>query len=252
MLLLTGFIIGILIGFTGSGGGSLLTPVLIMVHNISPTIAVGTDLLFSAITKISSGYMHWRKKTYDSKIAFYLIVSSVPASILVSILINLHLIFPFNDSLFHTIIGLMLIVTSIFITISTFFLNKHAVFHSDIFLKYRYSLTAILGIVLGILVTLSSIGAGTIGTCVLFLLHPLKLTPLKLVGTDIIFSVPLSIIAASGYIYYNNVNYQVLFNLLMGSIPGIICGTYLLKKVPVLISKSLIAIILLFVGIRMI
>lgn len=253
-LIIAGLVVGFIVGLTGVGGGSLMTPILLW-FGISPTTAVGTDLLYSAITKSGGVYVHNKKKNIDWTITGWLSLGSIPAAFLT--LWALHVLNADTTELNNIIkfsLGWALLFTSIAIIFKKQLLKfsqKHAgdKFHRES--KTQNFLTVLTGVLLGVTVTLTSIGAGALGTVTLFFLYPLLPTP-KLVGTEIAHAVPLTLVAGLGHATMGNLDLALLGQLLMGSLPGIYIGSMLSGKIPDLLLRNAIAVMLFFVGLKLV
>ena len=252
-LVIAGLVVGFIVGMTGVGGGSLMTPILLW-FGIPPTTAVGTDLLYAAFTKMGGIYVHHKKQNINWSITGWLSLGSVPAALLT--LWILHSIktdvTALNDIIKYGL-GWALILTSIAVLFKKKLLilsQKHAgnKFHSES--KTRNLLTVAIGILLGATVTLTSIGAGALGTVTLFFLYPLLATP-RLVGTEIAHAVPLTLVAGLGHASMGNLDLGLLGQLLLGSLPGIYFGSMLSGKVPDLFLRNAIAIMLFMVGYKL-
>ncbi len=245
-----GLVVGFVVGLTGVGGGSLMTPILLW-FGIPPTTAVGTDLLYAGYTKMAGVFVHHKKKNINWKITGYLSLGSIPASLLTLwILDSIKTDISAINAIIKYSLGWALLFTSIAVLFKKkllVFSQKHAgdKFHSES--KTQNVLTIAIGIMLGATVTLTSIGAGALGTVTLFFLYPLLPTP-KLVGTEIAHAVPLTLVAGLGHATMGNLDYVLLGQLLMGSLPGIYIGSMLSGKVPDLYLRNAIAIMLFFVG----
>jgi uncharacterized membrane protein YfcA len=252
-----GAFVGLIIGLTGVGGGSLMTPILVLGFSIQPSIAVGTDLLYAALTKSSGVFFHHKNKTVDWKIVTLLSSGSIPSSITTIFFLEYIRNQGINyDSLIIITLGVMLILTSIIVfsknRLLSFIRSRHP---NNTFIhnikKYRPAITVLSGISLGILVTLSSVGAGAIGAAILFLLYPHK-KPIAIVGTDLAHAVPLTAIAGMGHLHFGSVDFDLLAGLLAGGIPAIYLGSYIGKKLPDRVLRPLIATFLLLMGFKLI
>ena len=219
---LSGFAVGLLVGLTGVGGGSLMTPILVLLFGIHPTTAVGTDLLYAAATKTVGTAVHGASGTVDWRIVGWLAAGSVPATI--ATLVILAHAGAQNGATNHVItfvLGIALIATAIAILFRRFILDYFARRGGAPDPARTAIATAILGAILGVLVCLSSIGAGAIGVTVLLVLYP-ALPASKLVGSDIAHAVPLTLIAGLGHWLMGSVDFSLLCSLLVGSIPSIV------------------------------
>ena len=253
-LVIAGLAVGFVVGLTGVGGGSLMTPILLW-FGIPPTTAVGTDLLYAAFTKMGGVFVHNKKQNVNWKITGWLSLGSLPAAALTLwILDNIKTDITTINAVIKYSLGWALLFTSIAILFKTKiakFSQKHAgdKFHSES--TTQNMLTIAIGVMLGATVTLTSIGAGALGTVTLFFLYPLLPTP-RLVGTEIAHAVPLTLVAGIGHASMGNLDYMLLGQLLMGSLPGIFIGSMLSGKIPDLYLRNAIAIMLFFAGYKLI
>jgi uncharacterized membrane protein YfcA len=243
----SGFVVGLTVGLTGVGGGSLMTP-LLLAFGIHPTTAVGTDLLYAAATKSVGTAVHNASDSVDWKIVLRLAAGSVPGTLLTMLVLSqLGAQSPAVTHAIKLVLGVALIMTA-----GSIFFRRHVV---D-FLARRLGeptnrraaqLTVLGGLLLGILVSLSSVGAGAVGVTALILLYPRVPLP-RIVGSDIAHAVPLTLIAGVGHWLLGDVNWTLLGSLLIGSIPGIILGSYLAPRLPEKGLRSALATVLLMVG----
>jgi len=246
-----GALVGFLVGLTGVGGGSLMTPILVLLFGVSPTTAVGTDLLFASTTKIAGSSIHGFRDSVDWKVVRRLASGSVPASLLTLVILSLigHPPNPAVSKTLLTVLGVMLLLTSV----ATLFQKRLVAFaHGRDAVGEQMALwpTVALGAVLGAAVTLSSVGAGAIGVTVLLMLYPgLRLA--KIVGSDIAHAVPLTMIAGFGHWYIGDVHVALLLNLLVGSIPAVIVGSLLSSHAPDRLLRPALAIVLFVSGIKL-
>ena len=242
--IIAGAVVGFIVGLTGVGGGSLMTPLLVLGFNIQPAIAVGTDLLYAAITKSGGLWSHHKLNNIDWSIVKNLAKGSIPSTIIAVIVINY---FDISNDAFEQLVsvtlGFMLIVTSATII----FKKQLSQFQSD--REPSQLLIISIGAVLGILVTLTSVGAGAICSALLFILYPMMKTT-KIVGTDIAHAVPLTAIAGFGHFQLGNVDYLLLISLIAGSLPAIYVGAKLGQKLPDGILKPFLALTLLVIGVK--
>ncbi len=247
---IAGLVVGFIVGLTGVGGGSLMTPILLH-FGISPTNAVGTDLLYAAITKAGGIHVHNKKKNIDWRITGWLALGSVPTAGLT--LVWLHYMKSDIDTLNQIIkitLGYALIFTSIAILFKRKIFDyskKNDLWVTRMTRQQQFIATVITGIVLGAVVTITSIGAGALGTVALFMLYPL-LPTVRLVGTEIAHAVPLTLVAGMGHAGLGNVDWGLLGNLLIGSLPGIYVGSHLANRVADHWLRPALAIMLAFVG----
>ena len=247
----SGFVVGLLVGLTGVGGGSLMTPMLVLLFHIKPAVAVGTDLLYASVTKTAGIFAHGKLGNIDWRIVKLLAVGSIPASALTTLYLKgLDIA---SDDAVATIkfwLGVALLLTSV----SVLFRNQLIRFsktHGWIKDSWTAPLTIILGLVLGILVTLTSVGAGALGVTALFIIYP-RASINKIVGTDIAHAVPLTLAAGLGHASLGTVDYKLLGILLLGSVPGIWLGSHLSSKIAEHWVRYILALILIFVGFKLV
>ncbi|HXD02304.1 MAG TPA: sulfite exporter TauE/SafE family protein [Novosphingobium sp.] len=245
-----GLFVGTLVGITGVGGGSLMTPILVLLFGVSPQTAVGTDLLFAALTKTAGTATHGWRATIEWRVVRRLASGSVPAAILTLIVLSQVGKFGKNTSdVIVTVLGWMLIFTSI----ATLLQKRLAVFAKrQERLDEDESLwpTVVLGAVIGVAVTVSSVGAGAIGVTALLMLYP-ALRVSRIVGSDIAHAVPLTLVAGFGHWLIGGVDFMLLGNLLIGSIPGVVLGSMLSSRAPDKLLRPALAAVLLFSGFKL-
>lgn len=240
-----GFAVGLLVGMTGVGGGSLMTPLLTLLFGVSPTVAVGTDLAFASITKSAGTITHRFNGTVDWAIVRRLCMGALPAA-LVSTLALRH--FGALDAHIGQVIRYS-IAGSVMLTVVALLFRRRMVAWMaarpgrQLQGRSLSTATVVSGAILGVLVTVSSIGAGAIGATLLVLLYP-KLTPAQVAGTDIAYAVPLTAIAALGHWWLGSIDWMLLLTLLIGSLPGITLGSMLARKVPERFLRALLALTL--------
>lgn len=253
---LAGLLVGIVVGITGVGGGSLMSPILIMLFGVAPATAVGTDLWFAAITKAAGSVVHHRQENADLRIVGWLCLGSIPAAIITLLFLFNSDGYRLQSGLVISLLGGMLIVTSL----ATLFRSRlvTAMVHTDDeararrFVRFQPVLTVACGAMLGALVTLTSIGAGALGATMLLMLYPLRLTARRLVGTDIVHAVPLTLVGGIGYLLVGSVDLGLLAMLLVGSIPGIIIGARLTAVLDEKVVQRALAVILFLAGLKMV
>jgi uncharacterized protein len=250
---LSGFAVGALVGMTGVGGGSLMTPLLVLLFGIHPATAVGTDLLYAAITKTGGTMVHGLGRTVDWRITGRLALGSVPAAILTLLAANHYgLLGPHNASmLISTVLGVALILTAIALLFRARLLEIAARRVPELDPRRAAMLTVVVGVVLGVLVSLSSVGAGAIGMTALVFLYP-KLPTARLVGSDLAHAVPLTLVAGLAHWLLGSVDWVLLGSLLVGSLPGIVLGSYAAGRVPESVLRPMLAATLLLVGSKLV
>ncbi|WP_298197787.1 sulfite exporter TauE/SafE family protein [Novosphingobium sp.] len=245
-----GLFVGFLVGLTGVGGGSLMTPILVLLFGVSPHTAVGTDLLFAALTKTVGTVAHGARATVEWKIVRRLALGSVPAAIL-TLLVLSQLGKPDTRAaaIMVTVLGVMLIVTAV----ATLFQKQLALFaktHERLDDQASLVPTVGLGAAIGVAVTISSVGAGAIGVTALLMLYP-ALRVSRIVGSDIAHAVPLTLVAGFGHWLIGGVDFGLLANLLIGSVPGVLVGSLLSSRSPDHILRPCLAAVLLFSGYKL-
>jgi len=238
----------VLVGLTGVGGGSLMTPLLVLLFGIHPTTAVGTDLLYAAATKTVGTGVHGWSGTVQWGIVGRLAAGSVPATLLTLWFLSRSGAHADSPHGFVTIVlGWTLLVTAIGILFRRTIVNFLVTGRQPLESRQTTAFTIALGVVLGVLVSLTSVGAGAIGMTVLLVLYP-KRDVAQLVGSDIAHAVPLTLLAGLGHWMMGSVNWQLLFSLLTGSIPGIIFGSLIAARVPDGVLRPILASTLVLVG----
>jgi uncharacterized membrane protein YfcA len=245
--------VGFLVGLTGVGGGSLMTPLLVFLFGISPVKAVGTDLLFAAVTKAGGVWIHGRRGTVEWRIVALLAAGSAPASLITSHLLQ-TLIVQKDDinTMITTLLGTALILTSIALLFKTEFQKigrRLSNGRTRGWSRWRGVATVLAGLLLGVLVTLTSVGAGALGAAMLFFLYP-RLPVARIVGTDIAHAVPLTAVAGLGHLQMGSVDFVLLGSLLLGSLPGIYLGSHLSTRVPEKVMRPILASMLMLIGVK--
>ena len=246
---LLGVVVGILVGITGVGGGSLVTPALTL-FGIHPAIAVGTDLAFAAVTKTFGTIVHRTRASVNWQIVRLLAFGSCPAAAMtIGILAatGLHV----KSGLVNSVLAAALILTGSVLLLDRATIARVTVRYERYIAAHRALLTIAAGAVLGTLVTISSIGAGALGATFLVALHP-QLSANRIAGTDIAHAVPLATIASMGHFALGTVDVSLLANLLIGSVPGIVLGSHASGRLPEHIVRRLLAMVLFMVGVRIV
>ncbi|AOK28943.1 MULTISPECIES: sulfite exporter TauE/SafE family protein [Burkholderia] len=251
---LSGLFVGFLVGLTGVGGGSLMTPILVLLFNVHPATAVGTDLLYAAVTKATGTFVHGLKGTVDWRITARLAAGSVPAATATLWILHtrgLHA--QSTGRMIECVLGAALLLTAL----SLLFRPQLAALAA----RHARALppspartlvaTVVTGIVLGVLVSLTSVGAGAIGVTVLLLLYP-ALTTTRIVGSDIAHAVPLTLVAGIGHWLLGSVDWSMLASLLLGSLPGIVAGSHLSARAPESLLRRVLAATLVAVGAKLV
>jgi uncharacterized membrane protein YfcA len=251
--ILSGFAVGLLVGMTGVGGGSLMTPLLTLLFGVAPSVAVGTDLAFASLTKSAGTVTHRARGTVHWQIVRRLCLGALPAALLATLALR-------HFGPLNSVIGQVIrysIASSVMLTvIAILFRGRmlawvHARPGRQLHGQALTAATVLAGAILGTLVTVSSIGAGAIGATLLVMLYP-KLTPAEVAGTDIAYAVPLTAIAAFGHWWLGSIDWALLLTLLIGSVPGITLGSWAARAVPERFLRAILAMTLAGVAYKMV
>jgi len=248
---LAGLLVGALVGMTGVGGGSLMTPLLVLLFGFHPATAVGTDLLYASVTKTVGTAVHNQRKTVDWKIVLSLACGSVPSAIAtIYVMSRVGTLAQHAAGILNLILGVTLLLTGI----SVFFRPRIIRWAGPRFdhasVRRISGWTVVLGFALGILVSVTSVGAGALGTTALLMLYP-TLPVARIAGSDIAHAVPLTLIAGIGHWLIGSVDFALMGALLVGSIPGIIIGSMLATKSSDEVLRPILAVTLLVVAVRL-
>jgi len=247
-----GFGVGVLVGLTGVGGGSLMTPLLVLLFGIHPSVAVGTDLLQVAVTKSVGSAVHGFRSTVDWRIVRTLAMGSVPATVAaLAVLSQVDLKGSAVQAVLSHVLGGTLLLTALTLVFRHRLAALAGPSAQGIEPRRQAVLTVIVGVVVGFMVTVTSVGAGALGTTALVMLYPRIAMP-RLVGSDIAHAVPLTLVAGLGHWYLGSIDWSLLGSLLVGSVPGIAIGSYLATRAPDRVLRLLLAVVLAFVGLRMV
>ncbi len=272
----SGLLVGILVGLTGVGGGSLMTPLLVFLFGFKPATAVGTDLLFAALTKTTGVWVHHTKhSSVDWRVVRWLSVGRLPFAVAtLYILQHLASIGKETTGMITVTLGVALLLTALSILVRSILIRRSEKNNVSIVLevddeieielakeekideiqrgrfdRWQIPATVLTGAVLGVLVTLTSVGAGALGTVALLFLYPRMLT-VKVVGTDLAHAIPLTAVAGFGHWMLGNVDFVLLSSLLVGSVPGIWLGSHLSAKLPEKLLRPILALLLLIIGLK--
>lgn len=252
MYSVSGLAVGFLVGLTGVGGGSLMTPLLVLLFGVHPATAVGTDLLYAAATKATGTLVHGLKGTVDWRITGRLAAGSVPAAALTLWLLHQYgLHSPGATAVLQRVLGAALLITSLALVFRPRLMALAARAPRQPPPLLTALLTVATGAVLGVLVSLTSVGAGAIGVTVLLLLYP-RLATSRVVGSDIAHAVPLTLVAGIGHWLLGSVDWGLLLSLLIGSLPGIALGSHLSSRSPEKLLRNLLAGVLVIIGVRLV
>jgi len=244
----SGFGVGLLVGMTGVGGGSLMTPLLILLFGIHPSTAVGTDLLYAAGTKAAGGVVHSWSRSIHWPAVLRLACGSIPASALtLFVLWKLDLKSDTERSLVNLVLCLALTLTAISLIFRKSIAERYRGVLAQINDRAIALATVLTGALIGVLVSISSVGAGAVGVTVLLLLYP-RLPMATIVGSDIVHAVPLTLVAGAGHWALGSVDWALMGVLLMGSLPGIILGSYCATRIPETVLRVTLASVLFVVS----
>ena len=241
-----GLLVGILVGLTGVGGGSLMTPLLMLIFGQSPTTAVGTDLAFAAVTKVAATASFGYSRRVDWRIVRGLALGSLPGAVLA---LGWFYLAPnplIVDHLITRTLAMMLAVTAVGLLLQHRLRNLGVQLAAALARAEHHKrlLTIAAGFLIGVGVTLTSVGAGALGTVALVWLYPLRLPADRLVATDIAHALPLTVVAGAGHAALGHLNLPVLACLLVGSIPGILLASRVVIHLPQVITRTLVAVML--------
>jgi len=229
---LSGFAVGALVGMTGVGGGSLMTPLLILLFGVHPATAVGTDLLYAAATKTGGSLVHGYARSIDWRVVRRLATGSVPATLVtLAILSHFNLSGDAARNLITLVLSVALLATAFVLVFGEAIVAAYRARVAELDSQRTARNTVLVGLVLGVLVSISSVGAGAIGVIALIMLYP-QLPMARIVGSDIAHAVPLTLIAGTGHWMMGSVDWHIMGSLLVGSLPGIFVGSYFAIRVP--------------------
>ncbi|MEP7029468.1 MAG: sulfite exporter TauE/SafE family protein [Pseudolabrys sp.] len=229
---LSGFAVGMLVGMTGVGGGSLMTPLLIMLFGLHPATAVGTDLLYAAATKTGGSLVHGLAHSIDWRVVRRLASGSIPATVItLPVLSHFNLDGDAASSLITLVLSVALFITAFVLVFGERLTSMYRARVATLDPARTARNTVLVGALLGVLVSISSVGAGAIGVIALVLLYP-QLPMARIVGSDIAHAVPLTLIAGIGHWMMGSVDWHIIASLLVGSLPGIFIGSYFATRIP--------------------
>lgn len=257
--ILAGMLVGFCVGITGVGGGSLMTPILIGLFRIEPHIAIGTDLLYAAISKFCGSMVHAKKLNIVWPIVLWLAVGSIPASFGTAWVLEHYLSQSTHyKAVLTMVLGFMLTLTGVSIIFRTRiekFFNKFRnkentqTENEQLAVQNKRTYIVIMGIILGVFVTLSSVGAGAFGIMALVIMFP-NLPMIRIIGSDVVHAVLLTLVAGLGHMSAGNVDFVLLMWLLVGSIPAIIIGTLISSRMPERLIRKILGITLFALGVN--
>jgi uncharacterized membrane protein YfcA len=247
----SGFAVGGMVGLTGVGGGALMTPLLVLVFGIHPATAVGTDLFYAGLTKIAGSTVHGANKAIEWKVVLRLASGSAPAALLTLLTLS-HLGFKSGHagSAISLALGIALLLTSVSLVFRPWLVERMAPRFDAMPDRAVGAFTVALGALLGVLVTISSVGAGAIGVTVLLMLYP-RMPTLRIIASDIVHAVPLTLIAGAGHWAMGSVDWSMLLSLLAGSVPGVMIASHFAARAPDKLLRGLLAGVLVLVGAKL-
>ena len=249
---LAGALTGFVVGLTGVGGGALMTPILLLVFGVSPVTAIATDLWFAAITKLVGARVHHTNGQVDWQVAKRLWLGSLPLALLIVVIVSLGAKVA-KVAWLTKAIGVVVLITAVGLLAAPklmAYARNRRVSQAERFKAMQPVLTVMSGAVLGLCVALTSVGAGALGSVMLLFLYPLRMTPHRLVATDIVHAIPLAVVAGLGYLFAGMVDWWMLVSLLLGSIPAVLLGSLLAGKISGRWIQIGLALVLLVAGIK--
>lgn len=247
----SGFGVGFIVGLTGVGGGSLMTPLLVLLFGVHPAAAVGTDLLYAAVTKFCGAAVHHIGRSVEWSVVGLLAAGSLPATVVtLLVLYQLGATGDLAAGLISHVLGYALLLTALSLIFRRYLSEAASALALNRSPRIQRGITILLGAVLGLLVTLSSVGAGAIGVSILLILRP-RLPVARIIGSDIAHAVPLTLLAGLGHLSIGTVDLTLLASLLIGSLPGIAIGSVLAPRVPERGLRLVLAAVLSVVGGRL-
>ena len=251
---LAGALTGFIVGLTGVGGGALMTPILLIFFGVTPTAAIATDLWFAAITKLVGARVHHASGNVDWQVVKRLWLGSLPVALLVVSIVSFGAQITKVDWL-TSAIGVVVLITAVGMLIApklVAYARGRRIGQPERFKAIQPALTVLSGAVLGLCVALTSVGAGALGSVMLLYLYPLRMTPHRLVATDIVHAIPLAVVAGLGYLFAGMVDWWMLASLLVGSIPAVLLGSLLAGKISGRWIQIALALVLMAAGVKVI
>lgn len=249
---LAGALTGFVVGLTGVGGGALMTPILLIFFGVSPTTAIAADLWFAAITKLVGASVHHTNGNVDWQVAKRLWLGSLPMALLIVVIVSLGAQVAKVDWLARAI-GVVVLITAIGLLVApklVAYARGRRIGQPERFKAIQPVLTVASGGILGLCVALTSVGAGALGSVMLLYLYPLRMTPHRLVATDIVHAIPLAVVAGLGYLFAGMVDWWMLASLLVGSIPSVFVGSMLAGKISGRLIQIALALVLMAAGLK--
>ena len=249
---LAGALTGFVVGMTGVGGGALMTPILLLFFGVSPVTAIATDLWFAVITKLVGARAHHASGNVDWQVVKRLWMGSLPVALVVVVWVSVREPIARLDGL-NQAIGVVVLVTALGLLLAPALraiARGRRIHQPERFKAAQPALTVASGAILGLCVALTSIGGGALGSVMLLYLYPLRMTPHKLVATDIVHAIPLAAVAGIGYLWAGMVNGHMLLSLLSGSLPAVLAGSLLAEKLPGRWIQLALALVLTLAGFK--
>jgi uncharacterized protein len=250
-IVLFGFGIGALVGMTGMGGGTLMTPLLILFFGIKPVTAIGTDIFYAAVTKTVGGWRHLRMGTVNMKLAMWMAAGSVPASILgvwVISILQTKIGEERLDSIVYALLGGTLLMVGIITLARALILSNLIEERDDFVMQRRHKIAAVvIGATTGFVIGITSAGSGTV--IAILLISVFRLTPIKVVGTDVFHAAVLLWAAGLAHWVGGNVDFSLAANILLGSIPGVLVGSHFAARAPTGFLRTALGVVLIVSGI---
>lgn len=250
---LAGALVGFIVGLTGVGGGALMAPILLVGFGVDLITVVATDLLFATLTKITASTAHNKNSLIDWQIAKRMWAGSIPASLVVITLVYFGLTLN-NDRAITSALGVLILFSAASLLLGSklqLCQRSRRIANPDTFKRYQGVTTNLAGTLLGGLVTLTSVGAGALGAVILRSIYPLRMTPQRLVATDTIHAIPVSLIAGASYLAMGFVDLKLLGLLLIGSIPAALIASKLINTLPTSIIKITLGLALFAAGLKL-
>lgn len=245
-----GFAVGLLIGMTSMGGGAMMTPILITFLHYEPVVAVGSDIIYAAVTKVVGSAVHIRQKTVDMALVRRLAYGSVPGAVVGSLLAKyMHEITPLANGYLKLAIGLAicssatLLFVSIFFNVNNLKQRLHSLLRVEV---HQRTYTILTGVVGGFLVGLTSVGAGSIMLVLMLIIY--NTSTHRLIGSDIVHATILLFTAGAVHLLSGNIDWGLVGGLLLGSIPGVLIGSMFVKRMPRTFLKTVLVLLLFFLG----
>ena len=244
--------VGVLVGMTGIGGGSLMTPMLILVFGVAPVTAIGTDLAYAAVTKTVGGYKHWRQRTVDLTLSSWMALGSVPAAIGGVYVLTLLERWTGRDfdELLLTILAVALLLTGAATLVRAFLKSMHARERDTVAMERRHKIAAVaLGVSVGFVLGVTSAGSGALIAVGLILLF--RLVPTRVVGTDVFHAAIVLWAAGLAHIVAGYVDLGLAANILVGSVPGVWIGSHWSVRVEPAVLRTTLAVVLIGAGLAL-